>query len=177
MGLVREAERFVVDSALLCHFVVEIDGLIDTGFKQVQGLEESLSHRSISENNVPVEIQVPDGIVLPDVTLRKGLVFSDQLYEWYAECRDWLPGQPDYRKSISVVQLKFVQGIPVEVDRWNLYGAWVKAYRAPAFHSQQDKISVTEVVIGRSQTLDKPNLSIGNTVSGAVRTVKSILQI
>jgi|GEM_PF-5482748 len=177
MSLLREAERFGIDSALACNFAVEIDGFMDSGFKQVSGLEEAIIFHRIKEYNSPIESEIPNGIALPDVTLRKGIVFGSRLYQWYTDCRDWQPGQPDYRKNISIIQLKLIRGIPVEADRWDLYDAYVKRYRAPNLNSKTDDVSVQEVVIGRSVKLDKPVEYEADTNSGVIQTVKNILGI
>lgn len=169
-----ELLRIATDSALDINFVVEIEGIISGGFTDVDGLEEEITQRTIKENHSNVAVNITSQIQFPDIVLMQGLKLGEKLFDWYKECRDWTKGKPDYRKNISIIQLKWVKGLPMEYDRWDFYLCSVKSYKAPTFKSNKDgSASIVSISITRENPMEKP-YSLSN-VSDVTNTLEILL--
>jgi len=169
--------RIVGDSALSCNFVIEIEGDFLAGFRKCSGLSEEIIGRGINEINSSVTTEIMESVYFPPITLEKGIAFSDTLFSWYKKRRDWKPQEneaglleADFRKDVSIVQLKWVKNVPFEVDRWDLPNCFVKKYVAPEFDSNNYVVSVSRMVLGREEVINKPyNFENANTVVEALR--------
>jgi hypothetical protein len=191
-----EITRFLTDSALQCAFAVEIDPLpvnitkpfwkdlksaikntftdfpmsFVAAFKTVEGLSESIEYKQVNEINDMIPHKVPINISPALVTFRSGLAISDKLFMWYKMCRDWLPGNDDYRANISVVQLKKIPylkfDLKLEVDRWVLPYAHVIKYSAPSYNSDDAKVSISEMQVICDRAIQKDyNVKYANEIA------------
>lgn len=75
-----------LDPYLGLNFVVEIDGLIAGGFREVRGLESSVEVRQLAEGGVNGYLhQLPGETRYPNLVLSRGLTDLDTLWVWFDE--------------------------------------------------------------------------------------------
>lgn len=104
-------------------FVVEIDGIAAAGFREVSGLEGAIDVVEYREgaDPTPAARKLPGLVRYSNVTLRRGLTDSNDLYRWW---RATASGQAD-RRAVAIV---FVDGELNPVRRWRLRDAWPTRY-------------------------------------------------
>lgn len=104
-------------------FVVEIDGIATAGFREVSGLEGSIDVVEYREGAdvSPAVRKLPGLVKYANVTLKRGLTDSRDLYNWW---RAVVSGKPD-RRAAAIVLLDRERN---EVRRWTLREAWPVRY-------------------------------------------------
>jgi len=121
------------------NFSVEIDGVTQAAFKNVEGLD--------SETEV-IEYQDGDDIVLrkrpgrtkySDVTLKRGYVNTSELWDWRKKVMD---GTVE-RKSVSII-LRNDKGD--EVMRYNLFECWPSKWKGFSLDGKGTDVAVEEIV-------------------------------
>lgn len=69
-----------------CNFVVEVEGLLAGGFREVRGLESSMELRDYPEGGVNGYLhRLPGPVRYSHLTLTRGLIDVDTLWRWYDE--------------------------------------------------------------------------------------------
>jgi phage tail-like protein len=132
------------------HFLVEIDGLtgdssvVVGGFSEVRGLGSETEVLEFFVGNSPAPVQVPGKTRYSNITLRRGVTSSNDLYDWRREVERGLPA----RRSGAIILLDHDM---TEKTRWNFYDAWPCRYEAPELESNGSAISVEtlELCVGR----------------------------
>src|SRR5919108_4470514 len=84
-------------------FVVEIDGIATAGFKEVSGLEgaiEVIEYREGADRSLAPR-KLPGLVKYANVTLKRGLTESRDLYQWWSEVAS---GKPD-RRGVAIILL------------------------------------------------------------------------
>jgi phage tail-like protein len=168
-----------LDAPLQLNFAVEIDGELDVAFESCVGLDSSLNRDEIKENNSLYPIKRTNGESHSPIILRKGYAFSDSLWRWYEQTVRWQPGDSDYRRSVSIVQLypfrKISQAvgfggkiggmdilsfrgvdIMVESKRFNFLKVWPAAFKALDFNSTSEQRSVLELQLEYAGIPNRP---------------------
>src|SRR5262245_29877385 len=73
-----------LDPYLAFNFVVEIEGLLTGGFKEVRGLESNVEIKEYAEGGVNGYIhKIPGETRYPNLVLSRGLTDIDSLWSWY----------------------------------------------------------------------------------------------
>jgi len=100
------------------NFFVEVDGIANTAFKNVEGLHKEFAVVEERDGNEPNRMRKQRGMEsFDDVVLTRGLTSeSGFLEDWY---------DSGDRRSVSIVQLNHNQE---EVKRWNLVEAFPQAF-------------------------------------------------
>ena len=132
-------QRLGVDPVMKMNFIVEIDGITQTGFKTCEGLKRAFETAEFRRGNDPPRTKKQRGMEKIDpVTLTDGLTHDAQeLYEWY------MAGD---RKTISIIQLDHLSN---PAARWDLYEVYPKEFvPAEGFDSQADTdIQIRSIVL------------------------------
>jgi phage tail-like protein len=100
-------------------FRVEIDGLTSSGFAEVSGLSaeaEVIEYREGAD--VTSTRKLPGLITYANVTLRRGLTTSRELFDWWLTV---VHGKVE-RRNVVIVLLDDQRA---EVLRWILHDAWI----------------------------------------------------
>lgn len=120
------------------NFAVEIDGVTQAAFKNVEGLD--------SETEV-IEYQDGDDIVLrkrpgrtkySDITLKRGYVNTSELWDWRKKVMDGTVN----RKSVSII-LRNDKGD--EVMRYNLFECWPSKWKGFSLDGKGTDVAVEEI--------------------------------
>lgn len=127
------------------NFLVEIDGITQAGFSDVTGFDvtvEPIEYREGGQVTSPRKL--PGMAKYGNITLKRGLTDSAELYEWF---RDVSTGVIE-RRSGSIILLD-LEG--QEKLRWNFFDAWPTKWDAPDFSAKGNEIAIEtlELVVER----------------------------
>ena len=103
------------------NFTVEISGINAGNFKRVSGLSAEIEVVEFQDGDDLYVRKRPGVARFGDVTLEKGYIATDDLFNWWRAARN---GQYD-RRDISIV---LSDNAGNEVRRWNLYGCWPRKW-------------------------------------------------
>ena len=103
------------------------EGTIIGGFSDVSGLGSEINFAEYRNGNEMINTvrKIPNTYKTDDVTLKRGLVGSDDLFKWLKAVRD---GQPDRRARITITLLDEARE---PVATWRLRDVWPKKYTGP----------------------------------------------
>jgi phage tail-like protein len=123
------------------NFLVELDGITQAGFSDCSGFGSStdpIEYREGGENTTVRKL--PGMTKHNNITLKRGLTDSKELYEWY---RGVVAGKIQ-RKNGSIVVLD-VDG--TEKVRWNFVQAWPTKWEGPALTAKGNDIAIETLEI------------------------------
>jgi phage tail-like protein len=121
-------------------FLVEIDGVAAATFKSVSGLAaeaEVIEYRDLGGAH---SIKLPGRIRYPNVTLRRGLTTSRDLWEWWETVRD---GTLQRR----AVRITLVDDAGREVLRWTLDEAWPVKWELSELDASKNEVAIETLEI------------------------------
>ena len=112
------------------------------GFSEVSGLESEIEYAEYRNGNDPVNHvrKIPTLHKTGDVTLKRGLIGDQRLFEWLKETRD---GTID-RRSVTITLLDERRS---PVCQWVLRGAQPRKWTAPALSAKGKDVAVEELVL------------------------------
>ena len=104
-------------------FMVEIDGIVHAGFREVEGLNVTVDVWEIRDGNEATAPMLEPGLVhYGPLVLRDGLTKNTELWNWMKKTID---GKVE-RKNLSVIVL---DSKGIEVARFDLSGAWPSSWK------------------------------------------------
>lgn len=124
------------------NFIVEIEGLESGAFLSVSGLSsetEVLLFRSGNDRSSVVR-KLPGLQKYGDVTLKRGYIGSNELYQWRQQIVD---GMVD-RRSVSI---RLLNENREEVSRFNLFEAWPARWELSTLNAKGTDIVIEELVL------------------------------
>lgn len=102
-----------LDPAPEFKYYVEIDGLVESAFIECSGISAEREVLRVKEGGVnDYEHKLAGRITYGDITLRKGIMFSDKLWAWFEE---GLTDAKVERKDITITQYSSYFSLPA---RW-----------------------------------------------------------
>jgi phage tail-like protein len=119
----------------IAHFQVEIDGLRESGFLNVSGLEGRVEVEEYREGGDFGLRKAPGNVTYSNVVVRRGMTSSMELWEWWERVRD---GDVD-RRNISIRLLDDRREV---VARWQVHQAWPVRYTAPDLNAESDDVAI-----------------------------------
>ena len=123
------------------NFVVEIDGIVQAGFEEVEGLNATIDVWEYREGNEQTTVRLEPGLAhYGPLVLRWGVTKSPYLWNWMEQT---LQGNTE-RKNISVIILNQKRE---EVVRYNLYNAWPSSFSVDKLDSEHSGPAIEELVI------------------------------
>lgn len=118
---------------------------VQAGFQEVSGLGMEINvaeyRAGNSKDNIPIKINCTYKV--PDVTLKRGLLGSLELYEWLNEIRD---GSQEALKTVTIKLMS--EDRATEAQRWVLRGARPIKYTGPSLNGKGTDLAVEELVLG-----------------------------
>ena len=114
------------------------------GFSEVSGLSVEVNvaeYRNGNEKNNAVR-KITGSYKVGDVTLKRGVIGSMDLYEWLDQVRD---GDPDARRDIVIQLLAEDRSGPVVT--WKLAEARPIKYTGPTLNGSGTEIAIEELVL------------------------------
>jgi phage tail-like protein len=122
-------------------FLVEIDGITQASFSECSGFSSHVEVIEYREGGDPNTVRkLPGKISYQDITLKRGLTSSSELYDWHRSAVD----QPIQRKNGSVVVL---DDTLAEQVRWNFANAWISKWDGPSLSGKGNDVAIETLTI------------------------------
>ncbi|NEW60825.1 phage tail protein [Sulfurovum sp. bin170] len=122
-------------------FLLEIDGLVQAGFKEVTIPDSSQDPIEYREgNDQPTVRKIPGLIKYGNISLKVGLTDSMELYEWRKLVEDGKTD--DYYKNMAIILID-EQG--ESKSRWEFSRAWPTKYDAPDLNATDNNIAIESI--------------------------------
>jgi phage tail-like protein len=126
-------------------FHVELDGVDIGRFKEASGVEsetEIIEYKEVTKDGKMVIRKVPGAMKWADITLKKSIDTSRDLWEWRLEVEE---GDIDSaRRDGSIV---LYDSTHAEVARWNFMSGWPSKWKGADLNAGEDQIAVEEITI------------------------------
>ena len=116
-------------------FLVEIDGVAAAAFTSVSGLAAEAEVIEYRELGGPQSIKLPGRIRYPNVTLRRGLTTSRDLWNWWQTVRDGT-----IQRRTVLIALLDDSGQPVL--RWTLREAWPAKWELSELDASKTEVAI-----------------------------------
>ena len=114
------------------------------GFSEVSGLGVEVTpieYRNGNErSNWPRKL--PGLAKVSDVTLKRGLIGSTDLYDWI---RQAINGDPQLRRDVEISLLS--EDRQATVQSWKLTNAWPMKYSGPTLSATTNEVAMEELVL------------------------------
>lgn len=104
-------------------FLVEIDGMKNTGFQKAKLPEIECDTIEYREGGANRPLKEPGQWKVGDIELSLGVTTSDEFIAWLDKVKN--KGQSD-KRNLSIIAL---DASGKEIGRWNVYGAFIKAVK------------------------------------------------
>ncbi len=132
-----------LDPAPEYKYFVEIDGIVESAFIECSGISAKRDVVEVREGGVNDFVHKLAGrISYGDITLRKGIMFSTKMWEWFEE--GLTNGQVD-RRNITITQYSSYFNMPA---RWyNIKRAFPVAWDVSALRSDSSQFAVESLTI------------------------------
>src|SRR6266545_2906304 len=130
------------------NFLVSWEGLdasdVKAGFQEISGLGMEITvaeYRAGNfKDNAPMKITVT--YMVPDITLKRGVIGATNLYEWLEEVRN---GAEDALKDVTIELL--TQDRSETAVKWELKNARPTKYTGPALNGKGTDVAIEELVL------------------------------
>ncbi len=133
------------DALIKSQYQVEVDGLELAQFQEVSGLKierQVIEHRVTTMGGREVIKKEPGPRKFGDITLKRAMTDSDDLYKWIKEVQD---GKIDTaRRNGSIVQYDSQFN---EIMRWNFTNGWPSSWEGPEGKANANEVTVETVTI------------------------------
>ena len=116
-------------------FLVEIDGVTAAAFRMVSGLAAEAEVIEYRELGGPRSIKLPGRLRYPNVTLRRGLTTSRELWDWWETVRDGT-----LQRRTVLIALLDDSGQPVL--RWTLREAWPVKWELSELDASKNEVAI-----------------------------------
>lgn len=123
------------------HFSVEIEGLVEAIFTEVNGLEGEMEEFTYLEGGANDMVHhLPVRVKYPHLVLKRGMTESGGLWEWHKKAQT---GKIE-RKNISV----FLYGPDGEtVHQWNFFRAFPVKWTGPSLKADGNAVAIESLEI------------------------------
>lgn len=141
-------------------FEVDIPGFGSVNFQQVDGLGHAAETQEYQEGGTLVKKQLYTGTRYRDITLRRGVSTSNQLWDYSQHpmrTMDELAENSgssvqEYRTDITIKQLDNAGNT---VKQWVVIEAWVKEYNLNTLNADSNQVSIENVVLAHSGFIEE----------------------
>ena len=117
---------------------------VQAGFQEVSGLGMEITVAEYRAGNASTNepIKITGTVKTPDVTLKRGVIGSTDLYEWLHAVRN---GSQDYRKNVTI-KLMAEDRVTV-AQQWKLFDSRPMKYTGPSLNGKGTDLAVEELVL------------------------------
>lgn len=122
------------------NFRVEIAGITVAGFSECTGLSSEVEIIEYREGGDNLVRKLPGLQKFSNITLKRGLTNSLELYEWH---RHVLQGQTD-RRDGSIILLDDAKK---PVTRWKFFNGFAQKYEGPRLNAKSNDVAIETLVI------------------------------
>jgi phage tail-like protein len=133
------------DPLIASKFGLEFQGVIEGYFTECSGIgseNEVITQNVTSASGIEVVLKVPGRLKWGDITLKRGVTSSLDLWDWRAMVEEG--NVTGARKDGSIVMF---DQLNEEVARWNFAQAWPSKISGPAPKSDSNEFVLEEITI------------------------------
>jgi phage tail-like protein len=127
------------------HFALDIQGAVKGYFTEVSGIgseTEVAEQKVVNEKGIQVVLKVPGRLKWGDITLKRGLTSSMDLWKWRKKVEDGDAKSARMNGSITM----FDQSLKT-VAQWDFKNAWPSKISGPTPKSDSNELQVEEITI------------------------------
>ena len=122
-------------------FLVELDGIVQAGFSDCNGLGSNIEVVEYREGgDTPTVRKLPGKISYTDITLKWGITDSRELYDWHHTA---INGTIQRKNGSVILQ----DDLGNEKIRWNFFNAWPSKYAAPEFNAKGNDVAIDTLTV------------------------------
>ena len=130
-------------------FLVEIDGLVQTGFQKAGPLRGSVEVIEHEEGGALLPDKSPGKGSFEDITMENGATENLEIYDWFKQVLDAAQevggADPDeYKRNLAIIEQ---DRTGKEVGRWNVYGAWPHEFEAGDWDNTANEKLIRKAVL------------------------------
>ncbi|SRR5579871_1744792 len=121
------------------NFVVELNGQIVAGFRDVSGLDSSIEvidYREGGDKFFPNR-KLPGKVTYTNLVLKTGVTDDDKLYKWH---QDWVKGADSADRRLVRIVLQDRAGN--EKRSWKVRNAWPAKWSGPTFNAEAHEVAI-----------------------------------
>ena len=117
---------------------------VQAGFQEVSGLGMEITVAEYRAGNASTNepIKVTGTVKTPDVTLKRGVIGSLDLYTWLNEVRD---GAQNQLKNVTIKLM--AEDRQTEAMSWKLFNARPMKYTGPSLNGKGTDLAIEELVL------------------------------
>lgn len=132
-----------LDPAPEFRYYIEFDGVFEGSFIEVSGMSAKREVCEVREGGANDFVhKLPGRVSYGDITLRKGIMFSTKMWDWFEE---GLKGYKVKRQDLTIVQLSSYFNIPA---RWyNVKDAFPISWEASRLASDSNQVAVESLTL------------------------------
>lgn len=133
------------DPLVSFHFSLEIQGAVQGFFTEVAGLgseNEIVETKVVNTKGVQAVLKVPGRLKWGDITLKRGITSSMDLWDWRKLVED---GQVNGARKNGTI-LMYDQQLTA-VAQWDFKNAWPSKISGPSVKSDDNSFGVEEITI------------------------------
>jgi len=141
----RLAFEGLKDPQVVHHFALEVQGIEEATFREASGFESShevIEHREVGKNGKQYISKQPGNLKWADITLRRGVTDSMDLYHWRQLVVDGKLSQA--RKSGSVV---LYNAANESIGRFDFVRGWPSRWKGPDVNTTNNAVAIEELTI------------------------------
>lgn len=135
----------MADPGVGFHYVVDIGGKVTGYFTECSGLgseHEVIEHKVVDDKGKPLIEKVPGRMKWTDVTLKRGITDSMQIWDWRKLVEDGKVEDARLNGSITMVDQELKP-----IAQWDFERAWPTKVTGPSLKSDSNEIGIEELVI------------------------------
>jgi phage tail-like protein len=121
------------------NFVVEMDGQIVAGFREMSGMDskiEVIPYREGGEKYLPTR-QLPGKVTYSNIVLKTGVTDDTQLYDWH---KQFVTNDPAAKRKLIRIVLQDRSGN--EKKSWKVREAWPANWLGPTFNAEAHDVAI-----------------------------------
>jgi phage tail-like protein len=122
------------------NFIVQKDGVVVAGFREVSGLDSSIEvidYREGGDQHIPNR-KLPGKVTYTNIVLKTGITDDPALYNWH---KDWLTAKTNAARSLIRIVLRDRTG-ENEVRSWTIREAWPAKWTGPTFNAEAHEVAI-----------------------------------
>ena len=122
-------------------FLVELDGIVQSGFSECTGLCSNVEVIEYREGGEAATVRkLPGKASYPDISLKWGITDSRELYDWHLTA---INGKVQRKNGSVILQDDAGQ----EKIRWNFFAAWPSKYKGPDFNAKGNDVAIDNLTV------------------------------
>jgi len=132
-----------MDPAAEFRFYVEVDGLVEGAFIECSGLRAEREVIKVNEGGANYYTNhLPGRVTYGDITLRKGVMFTTQLWEWFL-----LGAQIGYASELDMTIIQYSSYFNIPARWYNISHAFPVSWEGPNLRTDSNQLAVESVTL------------------------------